>query len=198
MLINYRRIINILFIYRILGIIIISLYTLFCTDIKIILAYSSIIHINGIVLIILRNNIETENIFTLIIIRHSFSSSMIFFIVGIIYEYTYRRNIIINKSTFLNFEIFFIIIFFVLFANIGTPPFINFFSEIYIYISLINFNNNILLIVTIILLLTILFNLILLKNLSIGTIIKFFKIYNLKIIAIFISLEHLIYIITFI
>lgn len=190
-ILNLNKKINFFFIWRILSIIILSINIIFLIDLKMVFAYSSIIHINGIVLIILRNNFFTEKIFIIIIIRHAISSSLIFYIVGMIYEITFSRNILINKNFILNNLIIFITIFFTLFINMAIPPFITFFSEIYIYISIINYRKKIVILIVYLIFISIIFNLIVLKNLGIRNINKFFKINQIKIKNLFLTLEHI-------
>lgn len=189
---NLIKKINFFFIWTLIRIFFLSVRIIFLIDLKIIFAYSSIIHINGIVVIILRNNFFTEKIFIIIIISHAIRSSIIFYIIGVIYEFTFSRIIAINKNFIINNLILFIIIFFTLFVNIAIPPFITFFSEIYIYISLINYRKKIIIITIYILLVSVIFNLIVLKNIGIRNINKFFKINQIKTKNLFLLKEHLI------
>ena len=188
---------NFIFLWRILGIILISFLVLFLLDAKIIIAFSSIIHINIIVMIIFSNGLLIEKRFSILIISHAISSSIIFFMIGVIYEQSFRRRILINKNFILNFLPFFGTIFFVLLGNIGTPPFITFFSELYVYIYILNYSINYILFLILSIFFRCLFNLIILKNISIIIINKFFKIYNMKINCIFLSIEHLYYLLYF-
>lgn len=192
---NLVKKINFFFIWTLIRVFFLSVRMIFLIDLKIIFAYSSIIHINGIILILLRNNSFTEKMFIIIIIRHAIRSSMIFYIIGIIYENTFSRIIIINKSFIINNLIIFIIIFFTLFVNIAIPPFITFFSEIYLYISLINYRKKIIIILIYILFISVIFNLIVIKNMGIRNINKFFKINQIKTKNLFLLKEHLILII---
>lgn len=189
---NLIKKINFFFIWTLIRIFFLSVRIIFLIDLKIIFAYSSIIHINGIVVIILRNNFFTEKIFIIIMISHAVRSSIIFYIIGVIYEFTFSRIIAINKNFIINNLILFIIIFFTLFVNIAIPPFITFFSEIYIYISLINYRKKIIVITIYILLVSVIFNLIVLKNMGIRNINKFFKINQIKTKNLFLLKEHLI------
>lgn len=189
---NLIKKINFFFIWTLIRIFFLSVRIIFLIDLKMIFAYSSIIHINGIVIMLLRNNFFTEKIFVIIIISHAIRSSIIFYIIGVIYEFTFSRIIMINKNFMINNLILFIIIFFTLFVNIAIPPFITFFSEIYIYISLINYRKKIIIILIYILLVSVIFNLIVLKNIGITNINKFFKINQIKTKNLFLLKEHLI------
>lgn len=189
---NLIKKINFFFIWTLIRIFFLSVRMIFLIDLKIIFAYSSIIHINGILIILLRNNFFTEKIFVIIIISHAIRSSIIFYIIGVIYEFTFSRIIMINKSFMINNLILFIIIFFTLFVNIAIPPFITFFSEIYIYISLINYRKKIIIILIYILLVSVMFNLLVLKNIGIRNINKFFKINQVKTKNLFLLKEHII------
>lgn len=187
--------INFLIIWSLVRILFLSLNIIFLMDLKIIFAYSSIIHINGIILIVLRNNFSTEIIFIIIIIRHAIRSSLIFYIIGLIYEFSFSRRIIINKNFLTNNYIFFIIIFLTIFINIAIPPIMTFFSEMYVYIAVINYRIKILLFLVFTIFATIIFNLIVLKNLGIRNINKFFKINQLRVKNLILIKEHIAFLI---
>lgn len=193
-ILNLNKKINFLIIWRIIRILFLSINIIFIIDLKIIFAYSSIIHINGIILITLRNNFSTEIIFSIIIISHAICSSLIFYMIGIIYEFSFSRRIIINKNIIINNIIIFVTIFFIIFANIAIPPIMNFFSEIYIYISILNYRKKMILLLICVLLSSIIFNLVVIKNLGIRNINKFFKINQIRTKNLFLIKEHFIYI----
>jgi formate hydrogenlyase subunit 3/multisubunit Na+/H+ antiporter MnhD subunit len=194
--INFK--LNFFFLWGLFGRLIISFIVLFLLDVKIIIAFSSIIHINIILVIFLNRRVFMEKIFSTVILSHALISSIMFYMIGIIYDQSFSRNIFINKNFFLNFIFFFNFFFLICFINIGSPIFIRFFSEIYTYIFLIDYNfNKINLLIFIIIFFSCILNLYLLKNLGIMVIRKFFKIFNLKLITLLILKEHLFYLLLF-
>lgn len=136
-------------------------------------------------------------VFFLSILSHGLISSLIFFLIGIIYEQRFSRLIFLNKRMLLNFPILFFFFFFTFLVNIGIPPFLTFFSELYIFIEIINYSLNLLFLSILLIMLIFFFNIIFIKNLGIINIIKFFKIVNFKVNLIIVFFEHLFLIIYF-
>ena len=123
---------------RIVGAVIVGLTCLKLTDIKSVIAFSSVSHIGIVIIIIsIRLKLTIWAIF-IIMLTHAFRSSIIFYCSYIIYKVTGTRNIILNKgalSALPNFRICWLV---AVIARIGTPPFVNLISEIYsIYLSLL-------------------------------------------------------------
>lgn len=120
------------------------------TDIKIIIAYSSIIHINLTILNLII--IKYKRIFgrLIIIIGHGLSSSCLFFLTNFIYSLSKSRRILINKGTAailpqLNFWWFINCI-----NNVPVPPSINILGEIFCLKIIINFLNKIFILISLI------------------------------------------------
>lgn len=115
----------------VLGIVLVGWQCLKITDIKSIIAFSSVAHI-GIVIIVIIMGVK---IFVwsayFIILTHAFSSSGIFFGRYIIYKVTGRRNMLLNKGGLRIYPAFGLCWLIVVMASLGTPPFINLASEVY-------------------------------------------------------------------
>lgn len=109
-------------------------------DIKVIIAYSSVVHIALIII-----NLFFKNFFgvvggIIIIIAHGLCSSGIFSCANIIYERSHSRIIILNKS-FLNFFPSLAIYWFLLcIANFGGPFSLNLLGEVILIINLSRIN----------------------------------------------------------
>jgi len=134
----------------IIGRLYVRLYCLIQVDIKIIVAYSSVVHINFMIC----------SLFTLlklglirrlvVIISHGLCSSGLFYIVNMYYTRSYRRLIIINKG-YINLIPAIIIWWFLLCSsNFSFPLSINFIGEIIIIIVLLNWRFIILLMIIIV------------------------------------------------
>lgn len=128
------------------GIIYLSLLSIRCNDFKLIVAYSSVVHI-GIILIGLISLIFLGFFGGfIIIIGHGFCSSALFYIVNIFYERSKSRNLLINKGlvSFIPRIIIWWFMFCVI--NIAAPISLNLLREILILISLFNWSYKIIII----------------------------------------------------
>lgn len=107
------------------------------TDIKKLIAYSSIIHINLLVAGVITKTIIGVTGRILIIIAHGIRSPGIFSLANVNYEKTLTRNILIHKNI-ASIQPNIILIWFILIsANIAAPPSINLISEIIISIRVL-------------------------------------------------------------
>jgi len=112
------------------GALIISINCLYSQDYKLLVANSSIVHIN----ICLFSCVKiTENAITtrlITIIRHGLTSSGLFNISDIIYKNTSRRRFLINKGLLASIPYISIWLFILLITNIAVPPRINIMAEV--------------------------------------------------------------------
>lgn len=144
-ILNYSKLYNyIFFVIRLIGIIYLSLLRLRRNDFKLIVAYSSVVHI-GIILIGLLTISWVGFIGGLfIIIGHGFCSSGLFFLVNLSYERTKSRNLLINKGIILFIPTLSIWWFIFCVINISAPISLNLLREILILLSLLNWSYKIL------------------------------------------------------
>ena len=105
-------------------------------DLKIIIAYSSIVHISLILLGFLRFRGWGVYGSFLIIVAHGFISSLIFYLITLIYEVFHSRRLMILKGIIILYPVFCLFWLISRFLNLGFPPFISFYSEICIIGSL--------------------------------------------------------------
>lgn len=112
------------------GLIMVSCIMLQLTDLKIIIAYTSVAHIRFIPLTLFVSNRVAVSSGFLIILTHAFSSSGIFFVAFLIYRSSNSRRMLVNKGgvSFAPYLIFLWLI--VVLARLGTPPTVNLASEI--------------------------------------------------------------------
>lgn len=134
---------KILIIFRVMGGILASLICLNQIDIKILVAYSSVVHISilmaGLLTIINYGYLGGY----LIIISHGLCSSGIFFLVNINYERLLSRSLYINKGIINYLPSLRLMWFLLVSSNLSFPPSLNLFSEIFLVISIISWIENI-------------------------------------------------------
>jgi len=125
------KIINFFVFIRFLGIVFVRATCLFLTDLKKIIAFSSVSHI-AFSIIFLRIKIKSRlTVATIVLLVHAFSSSGIFFIVYIFYLRTNSRNLLLNiglASIHPIIRFFWLII---IIARLGAPPAINLLAEMW-------------------------------------------------------------------
>lgn len=146
-LFNYCIKFNYLFLLlRLLGIIILRCLCLRQFDLKVLVAYSSVVHIGMILMGLISITIFGIIGSLLIIIGHGLCSSALFFIVNLIYERSHSRNLIINKGIIIFIPSLIIFWFIFCVCNMSSPPSLNLLSELLISNILLNWSLNILLI----------------------------------------------------
>lgn len=126
---------------RIVGRMLVGIVCLVQVDIKRLVAYSSVVHIN----LILCRIITLFNLGFLrryiIIVAHGLCSSGLFYIVNIYYRRTIRRLLILNKGLIRKLSILILWWFLLCSANFSFPFSVNFIREILILIVIINWDN---------------------------------------------------------
>lgn len=102
-------------------------------DLKILIAYSSVVHM-GLLLIglfVLKINLLKGVIWMRV--SHGFCSSLLFFLVTVFYNNSGSRKIFFNRGILLMFPMVFFFWFLGVFTNSSLPPSLNFFAEILVY-----------------------------------------------------------------
>lgn len=122
---------------RLMGGLIRRLICLFQVDIKLLVAYSSIVHIRVLISSIITISLWGYIGAYLIIISHGLCSSGIFYLVNIAYERFISRSLYINKGLINYFPSLSLIWFLLCSSNLSFPPSLNLFREIIILNSLI-------------------------------------------------------------
>ena len=138
--IDIKLIVKLVIIFSLLGGSILRIICLINRDIKVIIAYSSVVHIAFIIINLFSKSYWRLNGRMMIIIAHGLCSSGIFSCANIIYERTHSRIIIMNKSNLNYFPRIRMFWFILCIANFRGPFTYNLLSEILliINISLIN------------------------------------------------------------
>lgn len=107
------------------------------TDIKSLIAYSSVRHIGLLLAGLIRFLVIGWSGGLGIMLAHGFCSRAIFFIANIFYTRTGSRNILTMKGISTYFPVTVYCWLFFCMLNMGTPPSINFFSEIILLVSVV-------------------------------------------------------------
>lgn len=123
-----------------LGIFYASLTTIRQIDLKRIIAYSSVAHMNIVLLGIFSCNVNGLQGAIFLMIAHGIVSGALFFIIGNLYKRHGTRLLYYYGGLVTKMPIFSIYLFIFCLANIGTPGTCNFIGELIVFISLIDKN----------------------------------------------------------
>jgi len=134
--INYSNFILYLIVFSLLGGCLLRVVCLINSDIKVIIAYSSVVHIALIIINILSLNFWSLTGSIIIIVAHGICSSGIFSCANMIYERSHSRRIIMNKAKLNLFPIISRFWFLLCMANFGGPFTLNLLGEILLIINL--------------------------------------------------------------
>lgn len=112
------------------------------TDLKTIIAYSSVVHITLVFASITLNKVKSIIGSMYIIIGHGICSAGLFYIANIIYKNSKSRRIIVNKRIFSITPTAIMIWFFICIGNSPIPPSINIMGEFFSFKSIVNWSSN--------------------------------------------------------
>nr|QKZ95157.1 NADH dehydrogenase subunit 4 [Habrobracon hebetor] len=147
MYLNYGKF---MILINLMGSLIGSLICLNCSDMKIIIAYSSVVHMSLMLagMMTLFNMSFKGSI--LMMVAHGLCSSGLFYISNLNYERIKSRNIFINKNMMNIFPSLTLWWFLICSSNFSAPFSLNLFSEIFLFNSLIQWNIFLILIIVLI------------------------------------------------
>jgi len=170
-LIKFGELINInifLVILSLRGALILRIGVLLIRDVKIIIAYRSIIHINCLISsLFTKLDIGIVGSFILIM-GHRFSSRLIFMIFGIIYNYRKRRRFYLNRGLIFISLCFRLIIFLSVWLNLSGPLSLRFWGELLVYRFIYFFIKELLIYIFLIIMIRLILNLYLFRFIFIG------------------------------
>jgi NADH-quinone oxidoreductase subunit M len=132
--------------FCIISIIYASLTTIRQIDMKRIIAYSSVAHMNLVVLGIFSGNIQGIAGSIFLMIAHGIVSSALFFLIGVVYDKYGTRNIYYYGGLVQTMPLFASQLLLFCMANVGLPGPCNFIGELVVFVSLVERNFVILLI----------------------------------------------------
>lgn len=168
----------ILYSFCIFGIVFCSLTALRQNDLKKIIAYSSVAHMNLVILGLFANNLQALQGAIFLMIGHALSSSGLFFLVGCLYD-RYRNRLINYYSNLLQTMPIFSFFFFIYsLTNFSFPGTCNFIGEILILVGIFEINIFIMIVSAFATLFTLIYSIWLFNRIIFGTIklnyIKYF------------------------
>ena len=166
--VNNENLILFLIIFSLLGGSLLRIVCLVNRDIKVIIAYSSVVHIALIIVNILSKNFWRLLGRIIIILAHGVCSSGIFSCANIIYERSHSRRIILNKANLNLFPMISSFWFLLCMANFGGPFTLNLLGEILLIINLRSVNFVLLILVLLISFFSATYRIILYSNLQQG------------------------------
>lgn len=107
----------------------------FQSDLKRLIAYSSVVHIITIPFLLLAYSILSFKSILIVIVFHGFRSSVLFILVGLLYEFMLTRQVILLRGLLLINPLLCLIIILSFFFTLPAPPFLSFFTEVLFIIS---------------------------------------------------------------
>lgn len=122
--------VNIFISIRLVGGVLVRILCLRLTDLKIIIAYSSVRHIGCVLVPIFISNRISSFSGMLLILAHGVRSSAIFLISFYLYQRNYSRRLLITKGILISSSMISLFWFIILIINIAAPPTINLLAEI--------------------------------------------------------------------
>nr|YP_009694528.1 NADH dehydrogenase subunit 4 [Eurydema qinlingensis]QEI26513.1 NADH dehydrogenase subunit 4 [Eurydema qinlingensis] len=122
------------------GALLVSFLCMFQSDIKSIIAYSSVAHMSLVICGIMSYSFYGFVGSLIMMIGHGFCSSALFCLANIIYERSYSRSLFINKGYMVNMPNLTMFWFLLCANNMSSPPSLNLLGEIYLINSIISWD----------------------------------------------------------
>jgi NADH-ubiquinone oxidoreductase chain 4 len=119
--------------------VIVGIYCTKFTDIKLLVAYSSVSHMAISLLGVFSSYISGNLGCLIMLLSHGICSSGIFYFIGLTYSFTKRRRLMVNKGISLFVGTYSLVMFILFIPNMAVPITINLFSEIFILFNLLGF-----------------------------------------------------------
>nr|QTA50555.1 NADH dehydrogenase subunit 4 [Sycophila sp. 2 JXW-2020] len=122
--------------FCLVGMVVLSIMSMRCNDFKLIVAYSSVVHMGMMLLGLLSMSITGFFGGFIMMIGHGFCSSALFFLVNVFYVRTKSRNLILNKGMLMYFPNLVMWWFLFCVINMAAPISLNLLSEMFILMSM--------------------------------------------------------------
>lgn len=122
--------------YISVSIVVVSIVSCFQNDFKRLVAYSSVVHITAMCILLLISNVLTFKTYLFVIVYHGILSPLLFFFVSLLYK-LYGTRLMLALTNVISHSyllFFFSVLSFVI--SIPTPPFPQFYYEILIFMSI--------------------------------------------------------------
>lgn len=131
---RYKSGVRLIITVGLIGMLVRAIMCFIRTDLKVLIAYSSVSHISPILLILINfNRISFTNV-VILSLSHGFTSSLIFFTGNLVYINRKTRLLMAQKGNMLSNSLITLILFWRVIINLGVPPFFPFFSEVLMFI----------------------------------------------------------------
>jgi NADH-quinone oxidoreductase subunit M len=167
-------VIDVIFIISIVGVIIPSFFSIAQIDLKKVIAYSSVSHMNYSLIGLFSGNLIAMLGATFMMFGHAIVSSALFISIGVIYDRYKSRIIFYYSGLVLLMPIFVSMFFIFILANFGLPGTINFVGEFMIFAGSFFVNNMVIVITIVGMFLTMLYSLSLYNKITTGVLTNFF------------------------
>uniref|UniRef100_A0AAU8G795 NADH-ubiquinone oxidoreductase chain 4 n=1 Tax=Colposcenia ignota TaxID=3230277 RepID=A0AAU8G795_9HEMI len=137
-------------VYGLLSSVYLSFICLVQTDVKMLIAYSSIVHMGLVFSGIMSMSEICLSGSMFMMIGHGLCSSGLFYMVGLVYNRIHTRSMLLNKGLMHLFPGFSLTWFFMCSSNLSFPPCLSFAGEISLFSGLVGLNFNIFILVILI------------------------------------------------
>lgn len=124
-----------LFAYFMVFMLYVTIVCLFQSDLKRLVAYSSVSHMIALPILLLGNNILSFKSFVIVILFHGISSPILFMLVGVLYSYFSSRQLIAVRGVLLISPLLAFLIVLAFFFTLSAPPFPSFIAEVLFFVS---------------------------------------------------------------
>lgn len=121
--------------YLLVFILYVTVVCMFQSDLKRLVAYSSVSHMMAIPILLLANNIMSVKSLVMVMLFHGLSSPILFMLVGVLYSIFSRRQLIVIRGLMLISPLLAFMIVLAFFFTLSAPPFPSFIAEVYFFIS---------------------------------------------------------------
>lgn len=121
---------DIIFYFGLFGGVVVCLLCLRQIDLKMLIAYSSVVHISVMFVGLMRFSFLGLGGAVLIIVAHGFISPLIFYLITSCYDIFHSRSMLVLKGVLLSSPVFCLFWFLSSSLNLRVPPFMSFYSEV--------------------------------------------------------------------
>jgi NADH-quinone oxidoreductase subunit M len=126
--------------FALISIIYASLTTIRQVDLKRIIAYSSVAHMNLVVLGLFSGNVQGVSGALFLMVAHGIVSSGLFFLIGVLYDKYHTRLLFYYGGLIQTMPLFSSLLLILCLANTGLPGSCNFIGELIVFVGLIDRN----------------------------------------------------------
>lgn len=121
--------------YCVVSLVVVSILTSYQSDLKRLVAFSSVVHMSIIVVAIFSGVGLAYKALLFLIVTHAFSSPLMFMLVGVVYRSFNTRLILLVRGILLLSPQVFSYFLLVFLMNVPTPPFRSFLAELYMFLG---------------------------------------------------------------